>query len=87
MNAYNVTVPVLPSEFDSYEELELTIVETAAKSIVDNVDHLDDGDASYVATKVDLNTDELEAVFEEELDDVEVLNVETNTQLGLVTGE
>ncbi|ELZ00780.1 hypothetical protein [Natrialba asiatica] len=81
INTYTVTVPVRLSEFDSYDEIELAIVEVTARSIADDVDHLDESDASYVATKVDLNSAELEAVFDEGVDDV--VSVETNTQLGL----
>ncbi|MCU4754254.1 hypothetical protein OB919_20100 [Halobacteria archaeon AArc-curdl1] len=81
INTYSVTVPVQLSVFDSYEELELAIVETAARSIVSTVEHLGDDDVEYVTTQVDLNSETLEAIFADGADDV--VNVETSTRLGL----
>ncbi|NGM69179.1 hypothetical protein G6M89_09195 [Natronolimnobius sp. AArcel1] len=85
VNSYEVTVPVDLSVFDSYEEVELSIVETVANSIVAQVDELDEGDTSYVTTQVTFDEESLEEAYED--DDVGIASVQTVTELAVMEDE
>lgn len=82
VNTYEVSIPLDITAFDSIEELELTLVEAVATSIVAEVDALDDDDASYITTQVEYDEEILTDVFHD--DTVEIATVMTRTQLGVV---
>ncbi|AUX08929.1 hypothetical protein AArcSl_1298 [Halalkaliarchaeum desulfuricum] len=82
LNAYEVTVPLDLSVFDSYDEVELTLVETVARSIVDDVDELNEDDTSYVTSQVMFDEDGLEEAYED--DDVGIATVQTVTELAVL---
>lgn len=79
VNMYEVAVSLDLSVFETIETAKLTIAETAAESIVAQVDELNEDDASYVSTQVLLDMDGLKTAFED--DDVSIATVQTRTQL------
>lgn len=82
MNTYDVAVPLDLSVFDTPHEAKLAVVETVARSIIADVDHLDDGDETYVTTQVEFDEDALEDAFDD--DEIGIAKVETKTQLANV---
>lgn len=82
INTYEVPVQLELSAFDSFNELTLAVVETAAKSIVAYDDNVDEGNASYITTRVDFDEERAEEYFED--DEIEYLVVETETRLGIL---
>ena len=85
VNSYEATVPIDSSVFDTYEEAELAIRETVARSITSEVDALDDGDASYVSTQVSINESALEDAYHDET--VGIITVQTVTELAVIDDE
>lgn len=82
LNTYEATVPVYLENHDDPDVLIHDIRETAARAICDHVDELDEGDAAYVTTQVTFDEEQFRDVFED--DDIEFVDVETVTQLGVV---
>lgn len=82
LNSYEVAVPLDLSVFNSYEEVELTLVETVATSIATSVDKLDSDDTSYITTQVTFDEESLEDAYEDE--DVGIATVETVTELAVM---
>lgn len=82
VNTYEVAVPLDLSVFETVDTAKLTVAETAADSIVAQVDELDEDDTSYVSTQVSFDMDGLEAAFEDE--DVGIATVQTRTELAIV---
>lgn len=85
MNTYEVEIPLDLSVLDSADAAKLSVVETVARSIVADVDELDDGDASYVSTQVDFDEESLEDAYDDE--EVGIATVQTRTQLAIVEDE
>jgi hypothetical protein len=82
VTTYEVAVPLDLSVFDTLETAKLTLAETAADSIVANVDELTDDDTPYVTTQVSFNEDGLRDAFND--DDVGIATVQTRTELALI---
>lgn len=82
LNTYEVLLPLDLREFNTLEELELTIVDVVADSIVDHVDALDEDDAPYVTTQVTYEDAEVRRSYEDDETDIAV--VQTRTQLGII---
>lgn len=85
MNTYEVEIPLDLSVLDSADAAKLSVVETVARSIVADVDELDEGDASYVSTQVDFDEESLEDAYDDE--EVGIATVQTRTQLAIVGDE
>lgn len=85
MNTYEVEIPLDLSVLDSADAAKLSVVETVARSIVADVDELDEGDASYVSTQVDFDEESLEDAYDDE--EVGIATVQTRTQLAIVEDE
>ena len=85
LNKYEVSVPIDSSVFESYDEAELAIRETVARSITSEVDSLDDGDVSYVSTQVSINESALEDAYHDET--VGIITVQTVTELAVIDDE
>jgi hypothetical protein len=82
LTTFEVPVQLELTHFNSFEELELAVVETAAKTISHEADSVDADDVSYITTQVDYNEAEARGAFES--DDIEYAVVVTETELGLV---
>jgi hypothetical protein len=82
LNTYEVEVPIKLDTFETTETASLTVSETAAQSIVSEVDELADDDVSYISTQVSFDMDGLKDAFEN--DDIEIATVQTRTELAVV---
>lgn len=82
MNMYEMEIPLDLNACYSIEAAKHAVVETVAKSIVADVDELDDGDAPYVSTQVDYDLDALEDAYND--DEVDIATVQTRTQLAIL---
>lgn len=82
LNTYELSVPMDLSVFDSYEGVELTLVETVAKSIVAEADEFEEDDISYITTQVSFDAEALESAYHSA--DVGIASVETRTELASV---
>lgn len=85
MNTYEVEIPLDLSAIDSVADAKLAVVETVARSIVADVDELDDGDTPYVSTQVDFDEESLEDAHDDE--EVGLATVQTQTQLAILEDE
>lgn len=85
INSYESTVPIDSSLFETYEEAELAVRETVARSITTEVDALDPDDAPYVSTQVSFNEDALEEAYHD--DTVGIITVQTVTELAVIDDE
>jgi len=82
INKYEVPVQLELAHFDDYEEITVTIKQTVARSIVNEVDAFDEDDISYLTTRVDFNRDIVQERFED--DETTNITVETETQVGVL---
>ncbi|MDB2225604.1 hypothetical protein PM023_13085 [Halorubrum ezzemoulense] len=82
LNTYEVEVPIRLDAFETTETASLTVAETAAQSIVSEVNELSDDDVSYVSTQVSFDMDGLEEAFEN--DEIEIATIQTRTELAVV---
>lgn len=82
INKYEVPVQLELDEFESYEALRITITQTVAHSIVNEVEAFDDDDVSYLATQVEFNQDVVKTRLKD--DETTNITVETETQIGVL---
>lgn len=80
--AFDLTVHIDSTQFDTVAEAETAIVETAARSIVAHEDALDDDDAPYVTTQVTFDSDGVKLAINDA--DVGIAEVQTLTELALL---
>jgi len=85
VNSYEATVPIDSSVFNTYDEAELAVRETVARSITTQVDELDPDDAPYVSTQVSINESALEDAYNDET--VGIITVQTVTELAVIDDE
>lgn len=83
LNTYEVEVPIKLDAFETTETASLTVAETAAQSIVANVDELAPDDVSYVSTQVSFDIDALDDAFGD--DEIEIATVQTRTELAVMS--
>lgn len=82
LNTYEVEVPIRFDAFETTETASLTVAETAAQSIVSEVNELSDEDVSYVSTQVSFDMDGLEDAFEN--DEIGIATIQTRTEIAVM---
>jgi len=86
INRYEVPVEILLDEYDDLDRLQDDIVTTTVNAILNHVDnfHRDGDDArDHIESRIEF--DEAHVQREFEMDDADVIEVETVTQLGQAT--
>lgn len=85
INRYELPIRLELEEFESADEMMMTITQTAARSIAEHADEFDDDNVEHIATKVDFDETQVQESFDD--DDTEYAIVETMTKLGVLEDE